>query len=453
MKSRLKGLLALTLSLIMVFALATNAWAMVWVSGIDMGDGTATTYYKNGDSVGALTGDANDYNAMLWTDNGVLTLTLNNYAYEGSSGITAYSDLTIDLIGNNTVTYSSDSGNASIFVTGDLTITSSDPSATLTADADTNLGYTNGGGIDATSLTIKGGTISATAIGTNSYGIEATNAVTISGGEVNATGGNSGISANAVSISGGEVTATGTNGDGIVAQENITISDGSVTAEGHNGIESISGSIAISGGSVTATGDEGGIAAVKDVSITGGTVNATGDTKGIVSANSDVTISNATVTAKAGNSGAGIAGDNIIISGDTDVTAGCQVGFVATTVKILPNSEVAITANDTAIIDTATLNMGDSPWYQWKDDNGQWLASSSGDAYKLTIAKAAGTKTLYIKPATSTGGGGGGGYAPPIYYPTITVDSPKTFDGGIGIYVAMTLLSATGGAYLVKKKD
>ena len=168
MKHRLKGLLALVLSLVMVFALATNAWAAVTVGGVNMGDGTTTTYYKNGDSVGALTGGADNYNAMLWTDNGVLTLTLNNFAYNGSDGITATENLTIDLIGSNTVadTASATSGGAAVVVMGDLKITSGN-------DGSLNASSFDNDGIRASDITIDGANVS---VGCN-IGLKATGGI------------------------------------------------------------------------------------------------------------------------------------------------------------------------------------------------------------------------------------------------------------------------------------
>ena len=67
-------------------------------------------------------------------------------------------------------------------------------------------------------------------------------------------------------------------------------------------------------------------------------------------------------------------------------------------------------------------------------------------------------------PSTENSGGVPGNQQPsynyPIYIPTVEdepegekVTAPNTFDGGIASAVVVTILSATGGAWLAKKKD
>lgn len=380
MKHRLKGLLALVLSLVMVFALATNAWAVdynIWVSGTQVNDANAAN---------VLAGDAaNDGKVSYDAANN--TLTLNGVTISGSGDvIKSNENLTLQLLGVNEV--ESNSGGAGIFVDG----------GTLTID----------------------GTGSLTASGTSS-----------------------GISADNVTIESGTVTATGTNGDGIYANK-VTISGGTVTATGSNdygyGIYALEdnsngGDITISNGTVTATGGSAGMYADNKVTIEGGTVTATG-----------------------GSAGAGIGADNAItISGaDTNVTVGCETGLVADTVSILDDSTVSIDADNTAI-DCTTLNMGGN-WYQWKGDDNQLHVSSDGDEHKLDATKAATTKTLIIEKISTGTPGNTNPYPPIIYNPTPTpepekVDSAKTFDAGIGLYIGMSVLSATGSAFLFKKKD
>lgn len=366
MKQRLKGLLALVLSLVMVFALATNAWAMVWIGSTSMGDGTTTTYYYNGTNgaQGSTSDtDTGNWNAKVERINGVQTLTLNNFAYNGSDGITATENLTIDLIGNNTVTYSGSSGNASVSVNGNLTITSSDPSAKLTADFNTNSGNANGGGIEATNVTISGGTVKATG---KTHGIFAYN-------------------------------------------------------DGHSGGMKVT----INGGSVEAY--------------------ATDDSDGI---------------------GIYAPGGEIAISGDnTQVTVGCATGLEASVVNILENSTVKINAALTAI-DSTTLNMGSDPWYQWSTNNpGETTpVSSATKAFALNNYGGTGQNpvptSLIIEKISTGAPGNTNPYPPIIYNPTPTpepegdkVTAPKTFDGGIASAVVVTILSATGGAWLAKKKD
>ena len=495
MKQRLKGLLALVLSLVMVFALATNAWATVSIGGVEMGDGTTTTYYYNGTN-GAQGStsytDTGNWNAKVERINGVQTLTLNNFS---ASGIYAYGDLTISLNGANNIIENT-SGDGIYFSDGTLTII--------------------GTGTVNISGTAEG--ISATSGGAN---------VVISGGTVTASGTNNGILASNITISGGTVTAIGSNGDGIYANK-VTISGGTVTATGSNdygygiyALESNSngGDITISNGTVTATGGRAGMYADNKAAIEGGTVTATG-----------------------GSAGAGIGADNAItISGaDTNVTVGCETGLKASTMNILENSTVTITTNATApavgkAIDATTLNFGGN-WYQWSENGGPVNISSNTN--QLTVDAAKGIQTLtigkivqvstytvkfnanggsgtmadatgisgnYTLPANgftapvgddffgwsvdpagaerklpgdtmqitrdttvyaiwkyATLGNQGGGYPgtpqpPSIYIPTVEdepeVTTPNTFDGGIASAVVVTILSATGGAWLAKKKD
>lgn len=393
MKQRLKGLLALVLSLVMVFALATNAWAAVWIGSTELTSGVAF--------------DGNQGTATY--DDTTKTLTLNNFVYEGTYGINADSDLTIDLIGNNKITYSSDSGNASIAIDGNLTITSSDPSAEVTADFDINRSGVNGGGIQAVDLSIKGGIV--TAISTKD-GIKAGGDLTIKDATVTATGGD--------------------NDDGIDAQGNITITGATVNATGGNS-------------------DGNGIFAGSEITIEGGTVTAKGWWSGINA--TDITIKNATVTAESDTYGI-YSNNAITISGtNTEVTVGCTTGLQVDTVNITGGSTVSITA-DTTAINSNTLKTGGN-WYQWSTDNTNFTDSTTT---ALTKEIAVGTATLYIKPAP---GGGAPTPQPPAYYPIYIptvedepeVTAPNTFDGGIASAVVVTILSATGGAWLAKKKD
>ena len=137
--------------------------------------------------------------------------------------VTGSGNTTIKLDGDNHLTggngiYSNSSG--SLTITGDET-------DSLTAKGGS--GEDGGDGIFSKDLTISGGTVTATggdstgSDGSGSYGIFSTNTTTISGGTVTATGGDStgsyssggyGIYSSGVTISGGTVTAKGGSGDG-----------------------------------------------------------------------------------------------------------------------------------------------------------------------------------------------------------------------------------------------
>ena len=163
--------------------------------------------------------------------------------------VTGSGNTTIKLDGDNHLTggngiYSNSSG--SLTITGDET-------DSLTAKGGS--GEDGGDGIFSKDLTISGGTVTATggdstgSDGSGSYGIFSTNTTTISGGTVTATGGDStgsyssggyGIYSSGVTISGGTVTANGGSGkdgsgDGIFSFGPVAISGGTVTAKGGSG--------------------------------------------------------------------------------------------------------------------------------------------------------------------------------------------------------------------------
>ena len=61
------------------------------------------------------------------------------------------------------------------------------------------------------------------------------------------------------------------------------------------------------------------------------------------------------------------------------------------------------------------------------------------------------TYAVAEKPKTT--GGNFGGYTPVVGGADVTVTAPKTFDAGLGVSVAATILSMTGMVWLGKKKD
>ena len=189
---------------------------------------------------------------------------------------------------------------------------------------------------EAGSLTAKGGG-SAAGIGGSYNGYHKNNGtknIIITGGTVNATGGQCGAGIGGGSDGGGK---------------NITISGGTVTAAGGNYGAGIGGGdygsgedITINGGTVTATGGfrgagiGGGGSGIggKNITIKGGTVNAAGGKGsagiggGLGGSGENITINGGAVDAKGGNQGAGIgggvrsSGEDITISGGTVTAAG-----------------------------------------------------------------------------------------------------------------------------------
>ena len=190
---------------------------------------------------------------------------------------------------------------------------------------------------EAGSLTAKGGG-SAAGIGGSYNGYHKNNGtknIIITGGTVNATGGQCGAG-----IGGG-----GSGGGG----KNITINSGTVNATGGEDGAGIGGGhegsgehITINSGTVNATGGEdgagigGGGSGIggKNITIKGGTVNAAGGKGsagiggGLGGSGENITINGGAVDAKGGNQGAGIgggvssSGENITISGGTVTAAG-----------------------------------------------------------------------------------------------------------------------------------
>ncbi len=246
------------------------------------------------------TNDKNDTVEVTLKDVNIDTSSRNNAAVSvtGSGNTTIKLDGDNHLAGGNGI-YSNSSGSLTI---------SGDENDSLTAQ-----GGDSRNGIYSVSgdVTISGGTVTATGgNSTGSYGSGGdgihSGSLTISGGTVTATGGDStgsnglggrGICSDSggITISGGStVTANGGNGssgrDGISSSSGVTVSDGTVTATGGN-----------STGSYGSGGD--GIRSDGGVTISGGTVEAAGG------------------VGKNGSGGSGIYSSGIDLSGSLELTA------------------------------------------------------------------------------------------------------------------------------------
>ena len=335
----------------------------IFVGGVGLTSSEGNPAYAKTGADGAVTtegANANDYN-IKWDGS---TLTLNNATITqgalGGAAIWYYrdSDLNIALVGANTVTGPSGSGSGAsdgIFARDpneliDLTISGSG-SLTVTGGGTVSESY----GIRTDNLIVQSGTGTVNATGgdgaEDSHGIYARHNVTISGGDVTATGGtvnatsedgaedSYGIyAANDFTISGGAVTATG--GDsaedsfGIYADNDVTITNGDVTATSGDsadyscGIYADHGNIDVSGGTVIARGGDSGdnsdgICVSKDgITISGGEVTTTGgDTEGRscgIDADS-ITINGGVFTATGGT---GTEGSYGIYTGALTITGG-----------------------------------------------------------------------------------------------------------------------------------
>ena len=154
-------------------------------------------------------------------------VTLDNVNIETGSGsaLTSKGDVTLTLKGDNHLTggiSGNGYGGSGIASTGSLTISGGETDS-LTAQGGS--GENGGDGISSKDLTISGGTVTATGgnstgiVGSGGSGIHSGGDVTISGGTVTATGGDS-------------TGSDGSGGYGIYSSSTTTISGGTVTATG-----------------------------------------------------------------------------------------------------------------------------------------------------------------------------------------------------------------------------
>ena len=311
---------AFALTAAMLITLAAPAFAETWY--IENGDITVKasgTEGKNTVSQGNKK-DVEDTNTII-TNQKTDTASSNTVTIEAGNDKVEVTlkDVNIDV---------SKQSKAAVSVTGS-------GNTTIKLDGDNHL--TGGNGIYSNSrgsLTISGDeNDSLTAQGGDSRnGIYSVSGdVTISGGTVTATGGNStsnygsggdGIHSGSLTISGGTVTATGGGSTG---------SNGL----GGRGIYSVSGDVTISGGTVNANGGDGkdgsggGIDSSGSVAISGGTVTAKGGSgedggDGIYSS-SGVAISGGAVNAAGGDGGNGKDGGDGIYSSDIDLSGSLEL--------------------------------------------------------------------------------------------------------------------------------
>ena len=289
---------AFILTAAMLITLAAPAFAETWY--IENGDITVKAGETGNDVTQNNVTTKNDTDTII-TNQKTDTASSNTVTIDAGSDKVEVTlkDVNIDTSSRN---------KAAVSVTGS-------GNTTIKLDGDNHL--TGGNGIYSNSigsLTISGGTVTATGgnstgiVGSGGSGIHSGGDVTISGGTVTATGGDStgsdgsggyGIySSSTTTISGGTVTATGGDSTGSyssggygIYSSGVTISGGStVTANGGSGKDGSGDGIfsfdpvAISGGTVTAKGGSGedgedggdGIRSFDPVAISGGTVTAKG---------------------------------------------------------------------------------------------------------------------------------------------------------------------------------
>ena len=334
-----------------------------------------------------------------------------------------------DTASSNTVTINAEDKNDKVEVTlKDVNIDTSSRNkaavsvtgsgnTTIKLDGDNHL--TGGNGIysnSSGSLTISGDeNDSLTAQGGDSRnGIYSVSGdVTISGGTVTATGGNStgsygsggdGIHSGSLTISGGTVTATGGGSTG---------SNGL----GGRGIRSSSGGVTISGGTVKAAGGDSkdgyggdGIRSGGGVTISGNTVNAAGGNGGKVGGYGicsfdRVAISGGTVEAPGGSSGSthggrGIYSSVIDLSGSLELTA--KAGS--------PNGKALSQKGSELVLDTIKDKLGPGAKVTATDADGKVIA-------QVPIPRPVEPE----EPSSSSDGGSAAPSAPVSSLPGLTV--------------------------------
>ena len=288
---------ALVLTAAMLITLAAPAFADTWCieNGnitVKAGDTKGTNKVSQGSII-----DKVDTNTIITNKNTDIassnTVTIEANGKNDKVEVTL-KDVNIDTSSRNNAAVSvTGSGNTTIKLDGDNHLAGgngiySNSSGSLTISGDENDSLTAQGGDSRNGIysvsgdvTISGGTVTATGgnstgiVGYGGSGIYSSSGVAISGGAVTANGGDSkdgyggnGIYSSSVAISGGTVKAAGGNGkDGYggngISSTSTTISGGTVTANGGSGNSSggngiRSNGVTISGGAVNAAGGDGG---------------------------------------------------------------------------------------------------------------------------------------------------------------------------------------------------
>ena len=399
---------AFILTAAMLITLAAPAFAETWY--IENGDITVKasgTEGKNTVSQGNKK-DVEDTNTIITNQNKDIassnTVTIDaendkvevkldnvNIKADSGSALTSKGDVTLALNGDNHLTGgisgTGNYGRNGIASTGSLTISGGENDSLTAQGGDSRNGIYSVSG----DVTISGGTVTATGgNSTGSYGSGGdgihSGSLTISGGTVTATGGGStgsnglggrGICSDSggVTISGGStVTANGGNGSdggsGISSSSGVTVSDGTVTANGGNGgnvsgdgIRS-DGGVTISGGTVKAAGGDSkdgyggdGIRSGGVVTISGNTVNAAGGYGGKVGGYGicsfdRVAISGGTVEAAGGNGSTG--GGSGIYSSVIDLSGSLELTAKAGS----PNGKALSQNGSELVLDTIKDKLG-----------------------------------------------------------------------------------------------
>ena len=458
---------AFALTAAMLITLTAPAFAETWY--IENGDITVKasgTEGKNTVSQGDKK-DVEDTNTIITNQNkdkassNTVTIeaedhkvevTLDNVNIETGSGsaLTSKGDVTLTLKGDNHLTggiSGNGYGGSGIASTGSLTISGGETDS-LTAQGGS--GENGGDGISSKDLTISGGTVTATGgnstgiVGSGGSGIHSGGDVTISGGTVTATGGDStgsdgsggyGIySSSTTTISGGTVTATGGDSTGSyssggygIYSSGVTISGGStVTANGGSGKDGSGDGIfsfdpvAISGGTVTANGGDSkdgyggdGIRSDGGVTISGNTVNAAGGNGGKVGGYGICSFDRVAISGGTvtANGGDGSSGGDGIRSGDIDLSGSLELTAKAGS----PNGKALSQKGSELVLDTIKDKLGPGAKVTATDAN--------GETKQVSVPRPVEPEKPVIpeESSSSSGGGSAAPSAPASPLPGLTV--------------------------------
>ncbi|MEA4912827.1 MAG: hypothetical protein VB092_09500 [Oscillospiraceae bacterium] len=433
---------------------AAAAATSVYVGGTQLNEGESTTVY----------GGTASFSGGVLTLNGATVPSTASYSETSfHAAVYASGDLTIELVGSNSVTAPDVTSGSSygIYVAGTGCLLTIQGSGSLSATGGASTDSSGGSaGICSCAVTISSGTVVATGGATKgtTSGIlsKSTGDITINGGTVTATGGTG---------DGGDSTTAKSNGIYNSSVGSILINGGTVVAAGgrsntgSRGMQIDNGSISITGGTVTSTGGEvtpnpsqsdlsihsygiyagGGTGGIQisggTVVGSGGTANASGTTStsfGIYARNSSISVSGGVVTAAGGPAAVNSYGiytkgttSNVTISAGTVKatadTADTDSRGIYSSGSITVSGGGVVAAGDTSGVNK--LPAFGTTWYQWKANTSK---ADPGGSYtdSATTAFTAYDTSRYLRVLPA------GGADPVITDPTA--------DKTVGVYVAYT---------------
>ena len=499
-----------------VTASGSSRGVYAYNSSIEIANSTVTAKITEGDATGIFAQEGNikidNSNVAVedFTDSADSTIvTWGIHTYNGSIAISGstvtvkecnlgvYAEKgSIDISGSTVTT---ENCGISAKESADSRITISNSTVTVTTNSSLAIQATD-------YITITGGTVTASA---EKDAICAAGDITIGSGAQVSAEGEGGIrsSGGKITIQDGETvvdaTATGTDSHGIFASDDVVISNGTVTAKGDkSGIWSISGDITISDGRVTAEGIDYGIRASRSITI-GGEGNPavavnTGCKTGLKASEVNV-LKYCAVEIDAAEKAVDC----------TTLTLGADSWYRWTTANgsVLEEAPCTYSGSPYLLLEPITftvpsqqLDFGEVDWGNYTVPAAQsftitnllketitltvcptaaFLVDGKGEDFTITVP-AEGTATLSVQPKAGLSPEGylesiylqGSGTMqevlaffhvkqPPVFYPVLPpveenaglITSPDTFDGGIASAVVVTILAATGTAWLGKKKD